>query len=122
MNKWLATWHVVVTALLVALVVSWASRHLANDSGTEYPTRPIRVVVPFSAGGGTDTFARVMQKGIAETGSLSQPLVIVNQPGGAGTIGSREVKEASSGRLHDPVSEQCDHQRRIRGGRRLWPG
>ncbi|MBD3674435.1 MAG: tripartite tricarboxylate transporter substrate binding protein [Planctomycetaceae bacterium] len=65
-----------------------------DDSGSAYPRRPIKVVVPFSAGGGSDTFARIVQRAIDEQQLLDEPLVIVNVPGAGGTIGSRRVKDA----------------------------
>ena len=60
----------------------------------QYPESPIQVVVPYGAGGGSDTFVRTMQKGILEDNLLPQPLVIINQPGGSATIGSRNVKDS----------------------------
>ena len=51
-----------------------------------YPTRPIRVVVPYAAGGTTDQFARVLQPSLSE--SLGQQLLIDNKPGAGGTIGT----------------------------------
>lgn len=63
-------------------------------TGGSYPARPIKVVVPFGAGGGSDTFARLIQNAIESNGLLTQPLVIVNVPGAGGTIGSRRVKRA----------------------------
>jgi len=57
-----------------------------------YPNRAIKIVVPFTAGGGGDTFARLIKKAIEDEGLLEQPLVIVNVGGAGGTIGSRRVK------------------------------
>ena len=51
-----------------------------------YPTKPIRVVVPYAAGGTTDQLARVLQPALSE--SLGQSLVIDNKPGAGGTIGT----------------------------------
>lgn len=59
-----------------------------------YPARPIKLVVPFGAGGGSDTFARLIQNAVEANDLLPQPLVIVNVPGAGGTIGSRRVKNA----------------------------
>lgn len=59
-----------------------------------YPKRPIKVIVPFAAGGGSDTFARIIQNAIEQQGLLPQPMVIINVPGAGGTIGSRRVKNA----------------------------
>jgi tripartite-type tricarboxylate transporter receptor subunit TctC len=62
--------------------------------GQRYPGKPIKVIVPFAAGGGSDTFARVIQMAVRDHGLLSQPLVIINVKGAGGTVGSRRVKEA----------------------------
>ena len=62
--------------------------------GTEYPRRPIKVIVPFGAGGGSDTFGRIIQNAIESHELLPQPFVIINVPGAGGTIGSRRVKHA----------------------------
>ncbi|MGB7326388.1 MAG: tripartite tricarboxylate transporter substrate-binding protein [Rubripirellula sp.] len=68
----------------------------SSRSGSElvYPQRAIKVIVPFAAGGGSDTFARIIATAVEEQGLLSQPLVIINVPGAGGTIGSRRVKNA----------------------------
>ena len=62
---------------------------IAQDS---YPSKPIKVIVPYGAGGGTDSHTRMLQKTIEKY--LPVPLVIVNMGGGAGSIGSREVLNA----------------------------
>lgn len=94
MNKLVVTWHVASSCLILLLAAWWWDRRSARDQTSEYPNRPIHVVVPYKAGGGSDTFVRIMQTGIIEDRLLEQPLVIINQPGGIGTIGSREVKHA----------------------------
>ena len=65
-----------------------------NDSVSEYPRKPIKLIVPFTAGAGSDTFSRILQKAIEDHEFLPQPLVIINVPGTGGTIGSRRVKNA----------------------------
>jgi tripartite-type tricarboxylate transporter receptor subunit TctC len=61
-----------------------------------YPTRPIKIVVPFAAGGGTDTLARIIATRIR--GSLSQPVIIENVAGATGSIGvGRVVRAAGDG-------------------------
>ncbi|MCB1063175.1 MAG: tripartite tricarboxylate transporter substrate binding protein [Verrucomicrobiae bacterium] len=67
---------------------------IADDAGA-YSTRPIQVIVPFGAGGNSDTIARVLQRAIADHQLLPQPLVILNVPGAGGTIGSRRALNAS---------------------------
>lgn len=64
-----------------------------NQSG-QYPQKAIKLIVPFSAGGGSDTFARIVQKAIEENELLPEPLVVVNVSGAGGTVGSRRVKNA----------------------------
>ncbi|MGF1579618.1 MAG: tripartite tricarboxylate transporter substrate binding protein [Gemmataceae bacterium] len=59
-----------------------------------YPSKAIKVIVPFNPGGETDTFARIIERGIKDNELLDVPLVIVNKPGAAATVGSRYVKDA----------------------------
>ena len=56
---------------------------LASD---DYPTRPIRIVVPYAPGGSTDTIARIVGQQVAKT--IGQPVVIENKPGAASAVGS----------------------------------
>lgn len=57
-----------------------------------YPSKAIELVIPFKAGGGTDTLGRVFQKALEK--NLPQPLAVVNVPGAAGVLGARKVKNA----------------------------
>ncbi|MFM9922410.1 tripartite tricarboxylate transporter substrate binding protein [Variovorax sp. H27-G14] len=57
-----------------------------------YPNKPIRMVVPFAAGGATDVLARVL--GQKMSAGLGQPIVIDNKPGAAGIIGTDAVAKA----------------------------
>jgi len=87
--------QMVIVTLIVCLSIWWLPRQWQSSVVADvYPSRPIQVVVPYAAGGGSDTFVRLLQQGIQNSGELDQPLVIINQPGGIGTIGSREVKNA----------------------------
>ena len=58
-----------------------------------YPTRPVRIVVGFPAGGATDITARLMAQWLSDR--LGQQFVIENRPGAAGTIAAEAVREGS---------------------------
>jgi tripartite-type tricarboxylate transporter receptor subunit TctC len=58
-----------------------------------YPSRPVRIVVGFSAGGALDTLARLMGQWLSER--LGKPFVIENRPGAGGTIGTEAVVKAA---------------------------
>jgi tripartite-type tricarboxylate transporter receptor subunit TctC len=64
---------------------------LARAQG--FPDRPVRLVVPYSAGGVADTVARILQPKVAE--HLGQPLIIENRTGAAGAIGAGFVAQAA---------------------------
>jgi tripartite-type tricarboxylate transporter receptor subunit TctC len=75
-------------ALMVAVaLVTGAAR--AED----YPTHPIRLVVPYAAGGGADSVARIVAKHVGET--IGQPIVIENRGGAGSIIGAELVKKSS---------------------------
>ena len=71
--------------LLSMLMVGTA---LAQD----YPSRPIRMVVGFPPGGGTDVVARILAPRMSEL--LGQPIVIDNRPGATGTVAAAQVAKA----------------------------
>jgi tripartite-type tricarboxylate transporter receptor subunit TctC len=61
-------------------------------SAADYPTKPIRIIVPYPPGGGTDLSARIVAEAL--TPRLGQPVVIENKPGATGTIGSDLVSKS----------------------------
>jgi tripartite-type tricarboxylate transporter receptor subunit TctC len=65
----------------------------ARAKPAHYPTQPIKVIVPFAAGGGGDTVARVMGQGLAELTGAS--VIIENRPGAAGVVGSNVVLKSA---------------------------
>ena len=65
-------------------------------SAQDYPTRPIRVIVPFAPGGGSDFIARFMAQRLSEL--LGKPFVIENKPGAGGNLGTEQgVRAAADG-------------------------
>ncbi|MDB4614345.1 tripartite tricarboxylate transporter substrate binding protein [bacterium] len=84
-------------ALIVAnigLLMGGFVLHSKESASDGFPSRPIKLIVPFGAGGGTDTFARVIDRAIRENDLLPVPLVIVNVGGAGGSIGTRRTKDA----------------------------
>ncbi len=65
----------------------------AAQAQSAYPERPVRLVVPFPAGGGADNLARAIAPKAAQL--LGQPIVIDNRPGAGGNIGAAEVARAA---------------------------
>src|SRR5262249_51846063 len=57
-----------------------------------FPSRPIKIIVPFPPGGPADTAVRIVQPGMEK--ALGQPLIIENVPGAAGQVGALRVKQA----------------------------
>ena len=64
-----------------------------NGNAQSYPSKPIRLVVPFPAGGATDIFARVLSQKMGD--KLGQSVVVENRPGAGGTIGSDLAAKAT---------------------------
>jgi tripartite-type tricarboxylate transporter receptor subunit TctC len=58
-----------------------------------YPTKPVRMIVPFPPGGGTDAFARPLSKALS--GSMGQAFVIDNRGGAGGTVGAEVAAKAA---------------------------
>jgi tripartite-type tricarboxylate transporter receptor subunit TctC len=65
----------------------------APASAQTWPTRPIRLIVPFAAGGGNDTVARLIQPDLEK--ALGQPIIIENKPAASGTVGTDQVAKAA---------------------------
>jgi len=74
---------------VLILLLVWPCLALAQN----YPAKPVRVVVPFPAGGTTDLVARMVQPKFAEF--LGQPVIIENKGGAGGSIGATEVARAA---------------------------
>src|SRR6218665_3713064 len=79
-------------SLCGALIAAMALPPLTLAAQPVYPSRPINMIVPFSAGAGTDSIAGYMARNIAYR--LGQPVVIDNRGGAGGAIGADIVAKA----------------------------
>ncbi len=75
--------------ILTLAATSVVSSHALAQS---YPAKPLRLIVPFPAGGATDILARALSQKLGDR--LGQPVVVENRPGAGGTIGSDAVAKS----------------------------
>ena len=78
-----------MAAIAVALTLQ-----AAPSAAQEWPQRPSRVIVPFSAGGNTDSIARISAEWLG--GRLGQNVIVENRPGASGSIASELVARAQA--------------------------
>ena len=83
----------IVLALLAMLSALPSGAQEAVDGAKAFPTRPIRIIVPFPAGGPTDILARVVAQRMSE--DWGQPVVVENRPGANTVIGAQQVARAA---------------------------
>ena len=88
-RSWLRTTTALAAGTLPGLATVPAQ---AAGAGPSWPTRPIKWVVPYLAGTGPDSSARLLAEALGE--ALGQPVVIENRPGAGGNIGARLVARA----------------------------
>lgn len=79
--------------LMLASILAFGMGTIAKAQTSEFPVRPIRIVVPFAAGGATDVIARVVGQKVSEL--LGQPVVIDNKAGANGNIGALQVARSA---------------------------
>ena len=84
----------IIALLSVSIILGGCSGLTSTAVNTQdkYPSKPITLIVQYAPGGSADLLARSMEK--AAKKYLGQPLVIINKPGGAGTIAYNELAEA----------------------------
>lgn len=80
--------------MIKRLILLWIAILLAPSVGAqEYPTRPVRIIVPWASGGGADIMARLVAAKLSE--SMSQQFIVDNKPGATGTLGTDLVAKAT---------------------------
>ncbi len=79
--------------LCAALVAASFAFAFAGSAWADWPEKPIKIIVPFGAGGTADTIPRTFEKAISEAKLLDQPMKVLNV-GGHFSVGSRRVMEA----------------------------
>ena len=80
------------TACIKLFVVAAAMSGSVLAAAQPYPSKPIRIIVPYPAGGTSDILARALGPGI--TAALGQPVVVENKPGSTGNVGAELVAKS----------------------------
>src|SRR3954465_14455330 len=80
------------TAVLTAIAAASAFIPVESARAQSYPSKPIHLIVPYPAGGGTDFFARLVGQKMSEL--AGQPIVVENKPGAATNLGADFVAKA----------------------------
>lgn len=79
-------------SIVFAVLAAFSAGNSFAESAGSYPSRPIRLVVPFAPGGGADITARLVSEPLAKL--LGQAIVVENKPGAGGTLGANMVAHA----------------------------
>ncbi|MES2412612.1 MAG: tripartite tricarboxylate transporter substrate binding protein [Pseudomonadota bacterium] len=83
-----------LAGLLLSRALAGAAVFFAGSVFAQYPDHPIRLIVPFVAGGGADAIARSVAPKAAD--NLGQPIVIYNKPGAGGNVGAVEAARSTA--------------------------
>jgi len=79
--------------LFIMVFFFFLSTCLLSVNAQDYPSRPIKIVVPFTPGGGNDVYAREIAQKLTER--MGQPVIVDNRPGAGGNIGADFVAKAA---------------------------
>ncbi len=81
-----------IKALLIPVLPTLLAMAPVSHAQEAFPSRTVRLVVPFAAGGPTDVMARILAENVS--GRLGQTMIVENRGGGGGTIGVEAVAKA----------------------------
>lgn len=84
--------NLVAASVLSLLIMLCVSQHSHGAQAADYPVRPVRLIVPWPAGGGADTIGRIVAQQLTET--LGEQVIVDNRPGAAGIIGTELAARA----------------------------
>ena len=87
------SWLIRAAACAAAFSLAPGAATAQPEGSSAYPSRPMRIVVPYPAGGGTDVLARMIGQKFTET--WGQPVIVENRPGANGWIGNGAVAKAA---------------------------
>lgn len=82
-----------LTISIVAISAALLSASVSAQTASNYPAKPIKIVVPFPAGGTSDVLARIFGQKITE--HWGQPVVVENRPGASGNLGADQVAKSA---------------------------
>ena len=82
-----------LTPAIAAMLFAFSAAHAQTGATQNYPSKPIRIIVGFSAGGGNDILARLVGQKLSE--SLHQPVIVENKPGAGAMIATEYVAKAT---------------------------
>ena len=83
-----------VKHFIVAAAAVWGAAGAVGVAAQGYPTKPVRIIVPYQAGQGTDVATRYLAEHLAR--ALGQPVVVENRAGAGGNIGASEAARATA--------------------------
>ena len=99
------------------LIFAVLSICIAQATAQDWPSKPVRIIVPSAPGGGTDTYPRTMSSALAEV--LKPPFMLENRPGGNGNIGAEVVDKMA---LVPQFGSPDEFAARLKSERERWAG
>jgi tripartite-type tricarboxylate transporter receptor subunit TctC len=82
-----------LTAALAGIAAGWTALLLGGAVAQEWPTKPVRIIVPYAPGGSADTLGRIAAEGLSE--AFKQQFIVENKPGAGGVLGSTQVARSA---------------------------